>query len=214
MAYCERVDVLAFLPLGGLPNPAREATASASGDYIELDQHGLENDTPVRFTVSTDGSVPAGLAVGTTYYAIVSTTSRFQVAATAGGSAINLTDAGENFQVWAELPWDGWMDAASRDVDSFLPAHVIPVETPYPQIIVTASAELAAARGLIATAGAEVDLGAKLDAISTRLTRWAKTIPLRGTSRSVTSPVNLAVTSSAGATDPRGWAPDGNEYLP
>ena len=57
-------------------------------------------------------------------------------------------------------------------------------------------------------------LGAKLDAIGARLTRWAKGLPLRGTARSVTSPVNLAVTASAGAVDPRGWATNGNEVLP
>jgi hypothetical protein len=210
MAYCVRADVLAFLPSGGLPNAAREATADATANDFEIDQHGLIDDQPVRFTVSTGGSVPTGVAVSTTYYAIVSTTSRFQVAATAGGAAINLTTAGENFQVWTELPWDAWMDEGAADVDGIIAAacgeHTVPVIAPYPRILVLANAELAAARGIIATAGAEIDLGLKLDAISKRLTPWAKSLPFRGEARSNHSPANLAITASAGASDPRGWS--------
>lgn len=214
--YCTRADLLAFLPSGGLPNDARVATASASGDYIECDQHGLVDDQEIVFRAATGGSVPTGLTEGTTYYAQVSSTSRFQVAATVGGAAINLTTAGSNFVFWSDLPWSSWIDAAARDVDSFLPPHVVPVVegTGYPQILVTANAELAALRGLMSTGGAAIDYGAKLDAIQTRLTRWAKTIPLRGTDRQVTYPARLAVTSSAGATDPRGWSPNGTEVLP
>lgn len=213
-AYCVRADVLAFLPSGGLPNPAREATASASGDYFVCDQHGLIDDQTVTFEAATDGSIPTGLTAGATYYVIVVSTTRFKVSATEGGAAVNITTAGDNFTVFAELPWDSWMEVAARDCDSFLPAHVVPVVAPYPQVLVTANAELAAARGLIATASASIDLGVKLDAVGARLTRWAKTIPLRGTSRSVTSPTSLAITASAGATDPRGWSGDDATRIP
>jgi hypothetical protein len=211
--YCTRADVLAFLPSGGLPNAAREATGNAGGDYVACEQHNLVDDDAVQFYASTDGSLPAPLVEGTTYYVIVVSTSRFQVSATEGGALIPLTTAGENFQFRAELPWDGWIDAAARDVDSFLPVHVVPVETPYPQVLVTANAELAAARGLLATGGAILDLGTKLDAVGARLTRWAKAIPLRGSSRSVTSPVNLALVGSA-STDPRGWDGDDSTRIP
>lgn len=215
VGYCTRTDLLAFLPSGGLPNPARVATGSSSGDYIECDQHGLVADQAVTFRAEAGGSVPTGLTAGTTYYAIIVSTSRFKVAAAAGGAAIDLTSAGANFVFWTELPWDSWIDVAARDCDSFLPVHVVPVIAPYPQILVTANAELAAARALIATAGAEIDLGAKLDQIQQRLTRWAKAIPLRGEAKSTQSPVNLALVGSA-STDTRGWASTvkGSEVIP
>lgn len=214
--YCARTDLLAFLPSGGLPNPARVATGSASGDYIECDQHSLVANQEITFRAEAGGSLPTGLTAGTTYYAIVLSTSRFKVAATSGGAAINLTTDGANFVVWAELPWDAWIDAAARDVDSFLPVHVVPVISPYPQVLVTANAELAAARALIATAGADVDLGAKLDQVQQRLTRWAKALPLRGEAKSTQSPVSLAIVGTA-STDTRGWvstASDGSEVIP
>lgn len=214
MAYCTTADVTAFLPSGGLPNPARVAYGSASGNYIESAAHGLAADAEVTFRAETGGELPSGLTAGVTYYAQVSSVDRFQVAATAGGAAINLTSDGDNFVVSAELPWAQWIDWADRQVDSFLPPHVVPIVEPYPQIVVTASAELAAWFGLSRTAGSGIDLGAKLDQIGARLTRWAKTIPLRGSARSNTSPVNLAITASAGAVDPRGWATNGNEVLP
>jgi hypothetical protein len=208
--------MLAFLPSGGLPNAARVATANATGDYIECDQHGLIDDQEVSFRAETGGTLPAPLVEGTTYYVIEVSTSRFQVSATEGGAAVPLTTAGENFVFWADLPWSAWMDAAARDCDSFLPAHVVPVVAPYPQILVTANAELAALRGLMATGGATIDYGAKLDTIQTRLTRWSKALPVRGDSRSVTSPVNLAITASAATTDARGWlrTVDGTEVIP
>lgn len=214
MAYCTRADMLAFLPSGGLPNSARVATGSSSGNWLENDQHGLIDDQAVTFRAESGGALPTGLSEDTTYYAVVVNTSRFQVSTIAGGAVVDLTTGGSNFVFIAELPWDAWIDAASRDVDSFLPAHVVPVVEPYPQILVTATAELAAARGLIATAGAEINLGIKLDAIANRLARWAKSLPLRGTARSTTSPVNLAITSTVGASDPRGWTSRGKDVLP
>ena len=214
MAYCAYSDVVPFLPSGGLPNYARTCEGSASGDYIESNAHGLTDDAAVTFRAEVGGSVPTGLTEGTTYYAIVVSSSRFKVAATAGGAAINLTSDGDNFVFSAELPWASWIEWADRQIDSFLPPHVVPIVEPYPAIVVTASAELAATYGLSRTGGATIDLGGKLDQIGQRLARWAKGIPLRGSARSNTSPVNLAITASAGAVDPRGWAVNGNEVLP
>ena len=214
MAYCTEADVVPFLPSGGLPNPARVAEGSASGDYLESEGHGLSTGAEVTFRAEVGGSLPTGLTAGTTYYAIVTSAARFQVSATDGGSAINLTSDGENFVFWSPLPWASWIDWAERQVDSFLPAHVIPIIEPIPELVRTSAAELAAMRGLQATAGATVDLGARLDAIGARLTRWAKGIPLRGSARSNTAPMNLALTASAGAVDPRGWAGSDNTRIP
>lgn len=214
MAYSTRADAVPFLPSGGLPNAARQAYGHASADALECDGHGLADDDEVTFRTEVGGSLPTGLVADTTYYAIVVSPSRFQVAAAAGGAAINLTSDGENFVFASELPWAGWIAWADRQVDSYLPAHVVPIVAPYPEIVVTASAELTALRGLIATAGSDIDLGARIEAIGARLTRWAKTLPLRGSARETQSPVNLAITASAGATDPRGWASNGNTVLP
>lgn len=206
MGYCTRADVVALLPSGGLPNPARVATGSASGDYIDCDQHALAADQAVTFRAESGGSVPAPLVEGTTYYAKIVSTSRFQVAATAGGTAISLTTDGVNFNVWSELPWDAWINWASSEIDGFLPEHMVPVAAPYERRLVTATAELAAKKGLSATAGAAIDLGDTIRLIGESIARWAKGLPVRGLTRQVHQPPNLAITASAGATDPRGWA--------
>ena len=213
MAYATAADVVPFLPAGGLPNPARVATGSASGDYLESEGHGYADDTPVTLRAETGGSLPSPLVAGTTYYVRAATSSRFQLAATAGGAAINLTTDGSNFVVAGPLPFAAWIEWADRQVDSFLPAHVVPLD-PVPTMVVTASAERAAMRGLQATIGSDIDLGPRLDAIGQRLTRWAKSLPVRGVNVQTQQPVNLAITASAGATDPRGWAGDDNTRIP
>ena len=68
----------------------------------------------------------------------------FQVSSTQGGAAIDLTTDGDNFVFWTPLPFDKWREWGARQVDSFLPIHVIPLAEPYPEIVVTANAELAA----------------------------------------------------------------------
>jgi hypothetical protein len=214
MAYCEDADVVPYEPAGGLPNPFREVTASASGDYFVSEGHGLATDAAVIFTTPTGGALPTGIAEGTAYYAIVVSSSRFKVAATAGGAAINITTAGEHFQFRGELPRAAWREWGARLIDSVLPAHVVPIVAPYPEIVVSANAELAAAKGVSVTGGAEINLGEKQREVVDMLIRWAKTIPLRGTARSVTSPVNLAITASAGASDPRGWSGDDATRIP
>lgn len=217
-SYCTLPDVVPFLPAGGLPNPARAATASASGDYVECDGHQLADGDTVTFRAYDGGSLPGGLSEGTTYYVTVTSTSRFQVSTSSGGAVVNLTSAGVDFVFVAELPWAKWIDEAARDCDGIVAAycgsHVVPVIEPYPRVLVLANAELAAARGLKSTGGAAIDYSAALEAVQKRLAPWAKSLPLRGEARSNTYPANLAITASAGAVDPRGWAPNGNEVLP
>lgn len=211
--YSTYADVVAYLPAGGLPNPARVATASASGDYLECDGHGLVAGAEVVVRAEAGGSVPGGLTEGTTYYALLVSATRFQLSATSGGAAVGLSSAGSNFVFFSPLPWSAWIEWADRVVDSFLPPHVVPL-IDVPEVVVQASAELAAMRGLQATAGAAVDLGTRIDAIGARLTRWAKTVPVRGLLAQTQQPVYLAVTASAGATDPRGWAGTDNTRIP
>jgi hypothetical protein len=79
--YCTRADVLAALPSGGLPNPAREVTADATSDVFVCEGHGLtERRGHLPRAHRRDELGPRRpLAEGTTYYAIVVSTSRFQV---------------------------------------------------------------------------------------------------------------------------------------
>lgn len=67
-------------------------TADASTDVITSASHGYSNDTVV--TVSSTTTLPAPLVAGVRYYVRDVTTNTFKLAATLGGSAINITSAG------------------------------------------------------------------------------------------------------------------------
>lgn len=62
-------------------------------ETITSTAHGYANGDAIRFQ-STGGAVPGGLVAGTTYYVINAATNTYQVSATSGGSAENLTSIG------------------------------------------------------------------------------------------------------------------------
>lgn len=72
-------------PLGGSP---KEFTADLSANTVKVPAHGYVNTDKIVFYSTTP---PAPLVAGTIYYVVSATTDDFQVAATSGGSAINLT---------------------------------------------------------------------------------------------------------------------------
>lgn len=76
---------LGMLPLGG---SERDFYADLTADTILAAAHGYVDDEQVVFI---GGTPPGGLTQGTLYYVISATTDTFQVSATEGGSAINLT---------------------------------------------------------------------------------------------------------------------------
>ena len=196
MAYCTPADVHAHgLPRGALPNPARLVSASASTDSITLDGHGLSDDDEVSLRAEAGGSLPSPLAAETTYYAIVATPSVFQLAATAGGSAVDLTTAGENVLLIVELPMTSAIAWADRVIDDLLPAHVVPLTDPVPEIVRFTSAELAGGKLLGYTGAASRTLSEIVDNARKRLDRWAKGVPIRGTN--APDPAGLAVSTSA-----------------
>lgn len=80
---------LAYAPLGG--NPI-EYTVDVALDKIEATAHGYVNDDTVVFI---GGTPPGGLTEGTIYFVVGSTANDFQVAATQGGAAIDLTTVGD-----------------------------------------------------------------------------------------------------------------------
>lgn len=70
-----------------------DAIADPVTDKITIPQHGLPDGARVRLT-NSGGAVPAGLAVATDYFTRDVTMDTFKLAATRGGAAINITDAG------------------------------------------------------------------------------------------------------------------------
>lgn len=75
-------------PNGGSP---KEFMADPAADTIICPSHGYSAGQTIVFYTSTP---PAPLTAGTVYYVVNPTTNTFQVAATLGGSAINVTDYG------------------------------------------------------------------------------------------------------------------------
>lgn len=67
-------------------------TANASTDIITATTHGLSNGNILVLTSTS--ALPGGLSANTVYYVISVTTNTFQLSATSGGSAINITDTG------------------------------------------------------------------------------------------------------------------------
>ena len=72
-------------------------TADASTDFITSNAHGLVDTQIIRLTGS---DLPAGLSASTNYFVRDKTTNTFKVAASSGGTAINITDAGSGTNTW------------------------------------------------------------------------------------------------------------------
>jgi hypothetical protein len=83
--------LLATFTLGATPIVAT-VTVDAGTDIFTEVAHGFSIGTPLRFT--TSGTLPAGLALLTTYYARDITTDTFKVSATPSGTAIDITTTG------------------------------------------------------------------------------------------------------------------------
>lgn len=77
-------------------------TANAGTNVCTSAGHGLSDGTIVRLSHSVPGTpdLPAGLAVEQEYYIISSTTDTFKLSLTAGGSEIDITDAGTGTHTW------------------------------------------------------------------------------------------------------------------
>lgn len=85
-----------MVPVGA--TKALTANAYDTDDYIYSDSHGfVDTDTVVMLPADGSATMPGGLTAGTVYYVVSAATDRFQVAATSGGAAINVTSSQE---VW------------------------------------------------------------------------------------------------------------------
>ncbi len=88
----EEGAVVALSSIGGTA-----FTADAGTDVITSNGHGLSNGQAI---VVRGGDLPAGLADGNIVFVRDATTNTFKAAATSGGSAIDLTDAGSGTMTW------------------------------------------------------------------------------------------------------------------
>lgn len=77
-----------FHPAEGPLGDPKNGTASATTDQITVNAHGYANGDLVVFTALTGG---APLQLNRAYYVVNASTNTFQVAATPGGSAIDIT---------------------------------------------------------------------------------------------------------------------------
>lgn len=73
-------------------------TADAGTDTLTSAAHGLSDADAVMVTTTT--ALPAGLVADTMYWVVGATLNTFQLAATEGGVAIDLTTAGTGVQTW------------------------------------------------------------------------------------------------------------------
>jgi hypothetical protein len=80
-------------PVSGWPALQHSVVANASTDRITLVAHGFSANTQISFEGVTP---PGGLTFHTTYYVIPYDADHFQVAATSGGGAIDITSAGSS----------------------------------------------------------------------------------------------------------------------
>jgi hypothetical protein len=223
--YCQASDLYAFgLPRGAVPNAGRLLSAvSVSANELVQDVHGLAEDDAFSLRVEAGGAMPGGLVAGTTYYAHPLDESRFQARATPGGSAIDITSAGDAERVLVIVPLNipAWIRFASRLIDDMLPAHVVPLVKvdaagkredeagynattgAYPEIITITCAELAAGKGLGFGGNSSRTLGKAIDDARKRIERWGSGIPVR--SAPAQTPANLAISATVPYRDARGW---------
>lgn len=207
-AYCTESDLYSFVPRGALTNPGRlVAQVSTALETFTLDVHGFQTNDTLTLRVADFGVIPTPLVEGTTYFVIRVTENTFQLAATSSGAAIDITAAGKSILVITDLPFDESIVWASSIIENMLTAHIVPLEAPFPQIIIETCAELAAGRLLARAGSASVSLSDVLDNTQKRLAKWEKGIPLRGDN--VPAAANTAVVATAPYADTRGWSKSG-----
>lgn len=204
--YCDESDLYDYgLPRGAIPNPARlAASALAATDQITLDGHGFAEGDAVtlRADVGAGSALPAPLASGVAYYAIPDTDQAFRLAATPGGAAIDLTTDGAQVLVVAKSPVRSVIRGVSAWINDTLPAHIVPLTDPIPEIVRMTCAELVtwklqARSGVRSETFSEVTKEARI-----RLEKWARHVPIRGENAPAAASLS---TSTVPRQDARGW---------
>lgn len=99
-------------PNGGTP---KEFVADPSSDLIRLPSHGYSDTQKVVFY---GGTAPGGLVEGTVYFVRDATADSFKVAATSGGTAIDITSAGTGGCQVSAITEDTYASAGSHTISS------------------------------------------------------------------------------------------------
>lgn len=185
-------------------------SVDASSNRITLGGCGLELDAPLQFVAGDAGALPAPLSANTVYYArpIADSDSLFEVAATPGGAAIDLTTAG-TMPFYVVVPIGPTMDQIleknSRIIDAKMSAHAVPFSAPYPTWVVSIDTDLSAA-DLLRRLGKDIPLIAESGRIAwSNLETFAKGMPLRDPR--ATKRTNFVRSAAADDTDRSGEVP-------
>lgn len=207
VAYATREDVYKHgLPRGAVIGRARPvASVDAASNRLALEGHGLSTDTAIQFVADDGGSLPTPLSAATVYYArpVSGSDSLFEVAASEGGAAVDLTTAGTlpfSMLVPVGPQLDALLEVYSRWVDGKAIGHEVPFTSPYPAWVTHAVAVRAAAHAArVAGLGGQAE---RLFEAETMLLRdidaMAKGVPLRDAA--ATERRNLAVGRTPSAT--------------
>ncbi len=132
MGYCVRSDLYSFgLPRGTIPNEGRLLlSVDVTANAMALGNHEFATGDPLVFRAEMGGSMPAPLVAGTRYYALALTDGAFQVSATVGGAAIDLTAAGSEVLVASPLPIDESIEWGAEVINQALVNHAVPMTAP------------------------------------------------------------------------------------
>lgn len=193
--------------MGSLPSSSGLAASSLAGsNAITLDGHGFVTGDPFKVRAIEGGSLSAPLIEGVTYYAIRVSNACFEVAATPGGAALDLTTNAISMVVSREPDFDYWIWAYSRWADTSLPGNLVPLgrTAPVPGAVEVIVADLVAKR-MFNAGGQESESLKDMEIASVaQLKRFAGGMPLR--ELTAPSSANLAITTTLGSVaDPRGW---------
>lgn len=203
VSYCDESDLYAFgLPRGSLTNPARLVMVDAAADLLTLDVHGFVDDDEVSLRADAGGSMPTGLVAGVVYFVKRVSESTFQLAATAGGAAINATTAGARVVIYAPINLGAAIEWASRMLDDAMQGStIVPLTAPVSEIVKMTCAELAAGKLMAGRNGSRA-LSEVIDTATKRAAAWAKKRPQ---GENAGKPAGLAASASVPYCDRRGW---------
>ena len=210
VAFATRADLHRYgLPKGQLVAGARVVAEVHLGtSRLELADHGYELDAQVALSADEGATLPAPLAEGTVYFVrpVAGSSGLLELAATAGGDALALTNAGEGTFRLVDGGLDDLIDAELEAVSDLVRDAAIaihpPVEPPFPSRLVSLVARIAAAR-LARAHGLPLEhVFANAEEAERELAAMRKGAPIRDTSAPPAS--NLATSRSAKG-DPRGW---------